>query len=180
MFSLWGYWVVHIVPPLRLQTPIASWVLSLDPPLGSLCSVHWLAVSIHFCICQALAEPLRGQLYQTPVSKHLLASTIVSGFSNCMWDGLQVWQSLNGLSLSLCYTICLRISPHGHFDPPKRITVSTLWCSFLLSFTLSVNWIVGIPRFWANIHWSGSAYHVCSLVIVLPLSGRHFLVPSIC
>jgi hypothetical protein len=37
-------------------------------------------VNIHFCICQALAEPLRRQLYQAPVSKHLLASTIVSGF----------------------------------------------------------------------------------------------------
>jgi hypothetical protein len=27
-----------------------------------------MAVSIHFCICQALAEPLRRQLYQAPVS----------------------------------------------------------------------------------------------------------------
>ena len=33
------------------------------------------------------AEPLRRQLYQAPVSKHLLASTIVSGFGNCIWDG---------------------------------------------------------------------------------------------
>jgi hypothetical protein len=29
--------------------------------------------------CQVLAEPLRRQLYQAPVSKHLLASTIVLG-----------------------------------------------------------------------------------------------------
>jgi hypothetical protein len=29
---------------------------------------------IHFCICQALAEPHRRQLYQGPVSKLLLAS----------------------------------------------------------------------------------------------------------
>ena len=33
------------------------------------------------------AEPLRRQLYQAPVSKHLLASTIVSGFGNCIWAG---------------------------------------------------------------------------------------------
>jgi hypothetical protein len=33
-------------------------------------------VSIHFYICQALAKPLRRQLYQAPVSKLLLASTI--------------------------------------------------------------------------------------------------------
>jgi hypothetical protein len=37
-----------------------------------------MAVSIHFCICQALAELLRRQLYQAPVCKLLLASTIVS------------------------------------------------------------------------------------------------------
>jgi hypothetical protein len=35
-----------------------------------------MAVSIHFCICQALAEPLRRHLYQAPVSKILLASAI--------------------------------------------------------------------------------------------------------
>ena len=39
------------------------------------------------CICQALAEPLRRQIYQAPVSKLLLASTIVCGFGDCLWDG---------------------------------------------------------------------------------------------
>jgi hypothetical protein len=69
-WKLWGYWLGHIVvPPMGLQTPSAPWVLSLAPPLGTLCSVYWLAVSIHFCICQALAEPLRRQLYLTRV-KH--------------------------------------------------------------------------------------------------------------
>jgi hypothetical protein len=46
-----------------------------------------MAVRIHFCICQALAELLRGQLYQAPFSQLLLASTIVSGFADCLWDG---------------------------------------------------------------------------------------------
>jgi hypothetical protein len=46
-----------------------------------------MAVSISFCICQALAESLRGQLYQASASKHLLASTVVSGFGDCIWDG---------------------------------------------------------------------------------------------
>jgi hypothetical protein len=41
----------------------------------------------HLCICQALSEPFRTQLYQAPVSKLLLASTIVSGFGGCIWDG---------------------------------------------------------------------------------------------
>jgi hypothetical protein len=53
----------HIVHPVGLQTPLAPWVLSLGSPLGTLCSVQWLAESIHLCICQALAEPLRRQQY---------------------------------------------------------------------------------------------------------------------
>jgi hypothetical protein len=47
---------------MGLQTPSASWVLSLAPSLGTLFSVPWMAVSNQFCICWALAEPLRRQL----------------------------------------------------------------------------------------------------------------------
>jgi hypothetical protein len=47
-------------------------------------SVQWLAVSICLCFCKALAEPLRRQLYQAPVSKHFLASTIMYGFGDCI------------------------------------------------------------------------------------------------
>jgi hypothetical protein len=72
---------------MGLQIPLATWISSLAPPLGTLCSVQWMAVSLYFCICQALAEPLRIELCQAPVSKHLLAFTIVSGFGNCIWDG---------------------------------------------------------------------------------------------
>jgi hypothetical protein len=46
-----------------------------------------MTVSIHFCINQALSEPLRRQLYQVTDSKLLLASAIVSGFGGCLWDG---------------------------------------------------------------------------------------------
>jgi hypothetical protein len=45
-----------------------------------------MAVSIHYCTCQILAERLRRQLYQALVSKLLLASIIVSGFVGCLWD----------------------------------------------------------------------------------------------
>jgi hypothetical protein len=34
----------------------------------------------HLPLCQALAEPLRRQLYQAPVSMHFLATIIVSAF----------------------------------------------------------------------------------------------------
>jgi hypothetical protein len=83
LWELWGYWLFHIVvPPIGLQTPLAPRVLFLSSSIGDLVLSLWLAESIHLCICQALAEPLRRQLYQVPVNKNLLASTIVSGFGD--------------------------------------------------------------------------------------------------
>ena len=94
VFSLVGA-IVHIdVPPMGFQTPSVPWVLSLPPSLGTLCSVQWMIVSIHFCICQALAEALRRQLYQAPVSRLLLASAIVSGFDGCSMGWIPKWGSL--------------------------------------------------------------------------------------
>jgi hypothetical protein len=72
---------------MGLQSPSAPWVLYLAPSLGIMCSIQWMIVSIHFCICQALAEPLRRQLYQAPVSRLLWASAIVSGLGGCLGDG---------------------------------------------------------------------------------------------
>jgi hypothetical protein len=53
-----GVWLVDfVVLPMGLPTPSA-------PPLGTPCSVWWLAVSIRICIGQTLVKPPRGQLYQ--------------------------------------------------------------------------------------------------------------------
>jgi hypothetical protein len=118
-WELWGYWLVHIVvPPMGLQTPSFPWVLSLASPLGTLCLVQWLAESIHLCICQALAETLRRQLYQAPVSKHLLASARVSGFGDCIWDGslggaVSGWPFLQ----SLLHTLSLYLLPWVFCSP---------------------------------------------------------------
>jgi hypothetical protein len=79
-----GYWLVHIVSPMGLQIPSTLWVLSLAHSSGTLCSVQWMAVNIHFCICQALAEPLKRKLYQDLVSELLLTSTIESDFGDCI------------------------------------------------------------------------------------------------
>jgi hypothetical protein len=46
-----------------------------------------MAVGIHFYIYQALADSFRRQLYLAPVSKLLLATTIVSGVAGYIWDG---------------------------------------------------------------------------------------------
>jgi hypothetical protein len=54
--QLWGYWLVHtVVPHVGLQTPTAPWVFSLAPSLGTMCSIQWMTMSIHFCICQAFS-----------------------------------------------------------------------------------------------------------------------------
>jgi hypothetical protein len=85
-WELWGIWLVDsVVLPMGMQTASAPLVLSLIPPLGTPCSVQWLAASIHLCICQAPAEPFRRQLYQAPISKYFLTSKIVSVLT--IWDG---------------------------------------------------------------------------------------------
>jgi hypothetical protein len=87
-WELWEVWLVDIVVlPMGLQIPLLPSLLSLTLPLGTPCSIQWLTVSICLCICQDLAEPLRRQLYQTPVSKHFLAPCVVSGLGVCEWDG---------------------------------------------------------------------------------------------
>ena len=56
------------LPLMPDKAPSAPSVLPLTPPLGSLCSVWWLAASICICIGQTLAEYLKGQLYQVEPS----------------------------------------------------------------------------------------------------------------
>jgi hypothetical protein len=112
-WELWGggVWLVDTVVLLMgFQTPSAPLVLSLTPPLGSPCSVQSLVLGINICICQALAEPLRKELYQAPVSKHFLVSAIVTRFGVCIWMDPLVGQSLDDLSFSLCSTLCPCIS----------------------------------------------------------------------
>jgi hypothetical protein len=94
---------------MGLQTPSALSVLPLTPPLGSLCSVQWLAASIQICIAYALAEPLRVQICQALVSKHFLASAIESGFSGCIWDG-SPGETVLEWPFHRCSTLCPCIS----------------------------------------------------------------------
>jgi hypothetical protein len=59
---LWGIWLVDIVVSCYgVTNPSTPSVLSLTPLLGTLCSIQWLAASIHLCICKVLAGPLRSQ-----------------------------------------------------------------------------------------------------------------------
>ena len=84
-----------------------------------------------------------------------------------------VRQSLDGLSFSFCSTLCLHICSCEYFIslPKKDQKAPTFWSSFL-SFMWSVNCILGIQSFWANIHLSVRTCHMCSFVTGLPHSGR--------
>jgi hypothetical protein len=96
-----------LLPLIPDKVPPASSVLPLTPPLGSLCSVRWLAANICIYIGQDLANLLSRQLYQTTVSKHFLASSTVSGFGVCLWDespggSVSGWPFLQSLLHSCC------------------------------------------------------------------------------
>jgi hypothetical protein len=132
---------------MGLQIPSAPWVFSLASPLGTLCSVQWMALSIYFCIYQALADLLRRQLYQALASKNLLAS------STCWHNSVWVWKLYMGWiprwdSLWMAFPsvfVPQFVSvylPRGTLIHLLRETkVSTLWSSFFLSFMWSMEWI---------------------------------------
>jgi hypothetical protein len=128
---------------MGLQTPSAPWILFLAPSLRTLCSIQWMAVNIYFCICQALAEPFRRQVYQAPDSKLWLASTIMSGFGGCLWDGFPggLWIVITSVSAS--HLISITPSMDILFPLPRRTEVATLSSSFFLSFMYFgiVSWV---------------------------------------
>jgi hypothetical protein len=176
VFFVWWY------SPHGAATPLAPSVPSPTPPSGTLRSVQWLTASICLFICQVLAKPIRRQLYKAPVSKHLLASTIVYVCVWCLYMGwiprwISLWMAFPSVSAPHFVSI---FPPVSILFPLLRSTeASKLWSSFL-SFIWSDNCTLGILIFWANIHLSVSAYHVCSFVTGLPHSECYFQVPSIC
>jgi hypothetical protein len=82
-----GYLIFFFFLPIGLQCPSTPSVLPLTLPLRYPGLIRWLAMHICICISHVLAEPLWEHLYQAHVSKHFLASGIVSGFGVCRWDG---------------------------------------------------------------------------------------------
>ena len=102
-----------------VANPFSSFSPFSTPSFGTLCSVQWLAASIHLCICQALAELRAGrtQLYQAPVSKYFLASTIMSGFGDYIWDG-SPGGAVSGCVLSF---VPARRNAHRSQDPSMAI-----------------------------------------------------------
>ena len=110
LFFLWG-----------CKNTSALSVLFLSPPLGTPCSVQWLATSICLCTCQALLEPLRRQLLSGSCQQALLyVYYSFLGLVSVYGMDPQVGQSLDGLSISFCSTLCLHISSCEYFVPPSK------------------------------------------------------------
>ena len=106
LFFLWG------CNPLQLT------FLALTSPLESLHSVQCLDVYIIICNGQALAETLRGQLHWAPVSKHFLASAIVSEFDVNRGEG--------SLGMAVSYDILAKNKTVFFLICPKSLSEAKL------------------------------------------------------
>jgi hypothetical protein len=84
----------HLFPTAYMVFKITNTSSSIGDPVLSL-----MVESIHLYICQALAEPLRRQLYQAPVSKHLLASPILSGIRERIQGAEGVCRPIGGTTI---------------------------------------------------------------------------------
>jgi hypothetical protein len=105
-FRPWELWLADIIVlPMGLQTLSDPSILSLILPLGTLWSFQWLAASICLCICQALAEALRRQLYQA-----LSASTC--------------WHPQQCLGLVIVYGMDLQVGQSGWRPNISNLTFS--------------------------------------------------------
>jgi hypothetical protein len=90
-WELWEYWLVHIVvPPMGLQAPSGPWVLSLAPPLGTLCSVQWLAESMSGKLLIPIVTSLMSAFSILPQTPHLPNSSVnfVVKLSNNGFDAI--------------------------------------------------------------------------------------------
>jgi len=158
----------------RVVSPFSSFRHFSNSSIGDPTLVQWLAVNTLLCICKALTGPLRRQLYEASLRMHFLASTIVSML------GYHILDEFPSGTVSTPYVVSIFAPESILFPCLRRTKAPTLRSSLFLSFMSSVNSILGIPSFGANIHLSVGEYHVCSFVIGLPHSWWHFLVASIC
>ena len=127
--------------------------ISLTPSLGTLCSIQWMPVNTHFCICQALVEP------------HSYISYIRFLSAGSCWHLPSVWWLFMGWI--------------PKWDSLWMVIPSVSGLNFV-SVTPSMDILFPLLSFWANIHLSVTEYHVCFLVTELPHSRWYPPYPSIC
>jgi len=156
--------------------------LSLTPPLGSLCSIWTVSASILICMSKALAGPLRRHPYQATCQQGLLVISN-SDWACWLYMGLisRCGYFLMAFSSGYAQLFVPLFSPLSFLFPfLRRNEASIFWSFFFYSFIWSVNFILCILSFGANMHLSLSAYHMCPFVTGLPHWEWYFLVPPIC
>jgi hypothetical protein len=129
-------------------------------------SSMYVAVNIHFC--QTLAEPFRRELYQASVSKHLLASTTVSGFGDFIWNG-SPGESVSGWSFlqSLLHLAQKLRIPKIQFINYMKLKKKE---------DHSVDTLIHLRRGEESIHVSFShTFSCCCELIAMPISRHHDL-----
>ena len=155
---------------MGLQSPSDPWILSLAPSLGTLCSVQWMTVSIHYCICQALSKASQ----QTAIFGSCQLN--LAGICNSVW----VWwlyigwiPSWGNLWMALYSVSALKFfynSLHGNFvlySKTERNIHTLVFLLLLLEYHVFCNCILGSLTFFVTIYLSVSMYHVSSFVIGL-------------
>lgn len=157
-FSPWKLWCVCVGGSDWLILLFLLWICkpsifsSFSPFCNSLIvdPIFSPVVGCHhqLCICQALVESLRRQLYWASDSKHLLASTIVSEFGVCIWG----WSPAGAVSgchfiLSLLNT-CLSISSCEYFVPPSKKEWNIHTFAFLLELGVVCEFCLEYSELW--------------------------------
>jgi hypothetical protein len=152
LILLFFIWVVN---PLRSFSPFSNPSVG-DPVLSPIVSFKHLPLYLSGSDRGSQETAISGSWRQV-----LLTSTIMSGFGVCTWDGSPDWAVSGWPFLQfVLYTLYLYFLSSILFPLLRRTQKSTLWYFFFLSFVGSVNCILGIMNFWANIHLSVSAYYV--------------------
>ena len=103
------------------STPPSSSFLSSTPPIRDpqVQNNSWLK-AFSSVLVQGLTEPHRRQPYQTSIIEQLLASTIVFGFGDCIWDGSQDGAVTRWPFPQSLFHICLCFSSQGCFVSPYK------------------------------------------------------------
>ena len=114
-----GYLLVHIVPPIGLQTPLTPWILSLAPSLCALCSIQEMTVSIHFVFPRHWHRLTRESYISVLSAKSCWHIQKYIGLLVIYGMDPQVGQSLDDPSFHLILELCLCNSFHGYFIPPS-------------------------------------------------------------
>ena len=125
----------------------------------------WASASAFVRLLQSLSGESYIRLLSTSNSNNIQVWQLYMGWIH-RWGSL--WMAFPSVSTPHFVSIFPPVSIL--FSLLRSTEASTLWSFFFLGFIWSVNWILNIPKFWAYIHLSVSAYHVCFFVTELPLS----------